>query len=307
VRQVFRSLGPVVASRGVVQLSAYVDMWIASFLGTAAVASLSYAQSLYTLPVSLFGMSVAAAELPEMSSALGTQEEIYAKLRTRLVAGKRNITFYVIPCVCGFLVLGRFCVAALFQTGKFGPQDTLYVWYILMGSTVGLLAATWGRLYSSAFYALRDTRTPFWFALTRVMLTGTLGYLFAFPLRPFMNTVLVEWLHFPKPDLPNIELSLGAVGLTFSAGIAGWIEFLLLRRALQKRIGNTALPNHYPAKIWAAALCASGVAWIAGQYIHLGFRWANLAAVLGAFGVVYAAITLTAGIPEAKSLQRRRR
>lgn len=304
VRQIFRSLGPVVVSRGVVQLSAYVDAWIASFLG-AAVSGLSYAQMLYTLPISLFGMSVAAAELPEMSSALGTTEEIHGNLRTRLIAGKRNIAFYVIPCVCGFLVLGRFCVAALFQTGKFGPQDTLYVWYILMGSTVGLLAATWGRLYSSAFYALRDTRTPLWFALTRVLLTGTLGYLFAFPLRPFMNTVLLEWLHFPKPDLPNIELSLGAVGLTFSAGLAGWIEFLLLRRALQKRIGSTALPNHYPAKIWAAALCACGVAWVAGHYIHLGFRWANLAVILGAFGVVYAAITIAAGIPEAKSLLRR--
>jgi putative peptidoglycan lipid II flippase len=306
VRQVFRTLGPVVISRGVVQLSAYIDGVIASWLGTAAVSSLGYAQILYTLPISLFGMSVAAAELPEMSSSTGTTDEIHAKLRTRLIAGKRNIAFYVIPCVAGFLILGRHFVAALFQTGRFGAQDTLFVWYILMGSTVGLLAATWGRLYSSAFYALRDTRTPLWFALIRVFLTACLGLLFAFPLRPYLNSVLLHSLHLPEPGLPHIETGLGAVGLTLSAGMAGWVEFLLLRRALQARIGSTALPNHYPAKIWAAALCASAAGWAAGRYIHLGFRWFNLGVIVGAFGVVYVLITIGAGIPEARSLLRRR-
>ena len=307
VRQVFRSLGPVVISRGVNQLSAYIDIWIASWLGAAAVASLGYAQMLYTLPVSLFGMSVAAAELPEMSSALGTKEEIHAKLRARLIAGKRTIAFYVIPSVAGFLLLGRHFVAALFQTGCFGSQDTLYVWYILMGSTVGLLATTWGRLYSSAFYALRDTRTPLWFAVTRVCLTAGLGLLFAFPLRPYLNSVLLYHLRLPTPDLPGIHLGLGAVGLTLSAGLAGWVEFLLLRRALQARIGSTALPDHYPAKIWSAALCASAAGWAVAHHIHLGFRWFNLGAILGTFGLIYGLITLAAGIPEARFILRFRR
>jgi putative peptidoglycan lipid II flippase len=307
VRQVFRSLGPVVVSRGVVQLSAYIDGVIASLLPAGAVASLGYAQTIYLLPISLFGMSVAAAELPEMSRSTGTREEIHEKLRTRLIAGKRNIAFYVIPCIAGFLILGRHCVAALYQTGHFGSQDTLYVWYILMGSTVGLLAATWGRLYSSAFYALRDTRTPLWFALIRVTLTAGLGLLFAFPLRPYINSILLRSLHLPTPNLPGIEQGLGTVGLTLSAGMAGWVEFLLLRRALQARIGSTALPNHYPAKIWAAALCASAAGWAAGRYVHLGFRWFNLGAILAAFGVIYALITLWAGIPEARSILRLRR
>ncbi len=306
VRQVFRSLGPVVISRGVVQLSAYIDGVIASWLGAAAVSSLSYAQILYTLPISLFGMSVAAAELPEMSSSTGTSQEIHEKLRTRLVAGKRTIAFYVIPCVASFLVLGRHFVAVIFQTGHFGSQDTLYVWYILMGSTVGLLAATWGRLYSSAFYALRDTRTPLNFALIRVGLTGALGLLFAFPLRPALNFGLIGILHLHRPAITGIDVGLGAVGLTFSAGLAGWVEFLLLRRALQARIGSTALPNHYPAKIWTAALCACAAGWVAGRYAHLGNRWFNLAAIFAGFGIVYAAITWCAGIPEARSLLRRR-
>jgi putative peptidoglycan lipid II flippase len=307
VRQVFRSLGPVLVSRGVVQLSAFIDGFIASWLGMQAVASLGYAQNIYLIPISLFGMSVSAAALPEMSSATGSREEINEKLRIRLVAGKRNIAFYVIPCVAGFLILGRYIVAALLQNGVFGAEDTLWVWYILMGSTVGLLAATWGRLYSSVFYALRDTRTPLWFAIIRVTLTAVLGVLFAFPLRPYLNTILLRSLHLPLPNIPNIDVGLGAVGLTLSAGLAGWVEFLLLRWALQKRIGSTALPNHYPTKIWAAAFCAAGSGWAARHFVNLHFRWLNLGMILGVFGVVYALITLATGLPEARALLRRGR
>ena len=62
---------------------------------------------------------------------------------------------------------------------------TVYVWGILAGSAVGLLASTLGRLYASTFYALQDTRTPLRFGIIRVILTVGLGYLFAIPSRPF--------------------------------------------------------------------------------------------------------------------------
>src|SRR5204862_6467356 len=63
VRTIVRNFAPVFVSRGVVQLSAYIDTLIASWLPTGAVTGLSNATLLYTLPVSLFGMSVSAAEL----------------------------------------------------------------------------------------------------------------------------------------------------------------------------------------------------------------------------------------------------
>src|SRR6267378_1221297 len=70
VKQVVHNFFPVFMSRGVVQISAFVDAEFARFLGQGAVVALNYAQSLYTLPVSLFGMSVSAAELPTMAKAL---------------------------------------------------------------------------------------------------------------------------------------------------------------------------------------------------------------------------------------------
>src|SRR5690349_16046870 len=72
VKTVVNNFVPVFIGRGVLQISAYVDALLASLLPTGAVAALSYAQTLYTLPVSLFGMSISAAELPVMS---GRSEE----------------------------------------------------------------------------------------------------------------------------------------------------------------------------------------------------------------------------------------
>ncbi len=81
VRTIVRNFVPVFFSRGVVQISAYVDAFLASLLPTGAVAALTYAQTLYILPVSLFGMSVSAAELPVLSSTTGEAGEVNAYLR----------------------------------------------------------------------------------------------------------------------------------------------------------------------------------------------------------------------------------
>ena len=179
VKTVTRNFLPVFVSRGVVQISAYVDSVLASYLPTGAVSALGYAQTLNSLPVSLFGMAISAAELPAMSSALGTHEEIGLVLRQRLENGLKNISFFVIPSAVAFLVLGDVVVATIYRSGHFGASDVTFVWSVLAGSSVGLLATTSGRLYSSAFYALRDTRTPLNFAIIRVVLTVALGYLFA--------------------------------------------------------------------------------------------------------------------------------
>ncbi len=285
VRTVVRNFFPVFVGRGVVQISAYVDTILATWLPTGAVAALAYAQILYTLPVSLFGMSVSAAELPHMSGALGSEKDIAATLRKRLDSGLRQIAFFVVPSAAAFLVLGDVIVAAIYRTGAFKQGDVIYVWGILAGSTVGLLASTLGRLYSSTYYALRDTRTPLRFAVIRVALTTILGILFAFPL----------------PHLLGISARWGVAGLTVSAGISSWVEFTLLRRTLNRRIGHTGLPLDYLAKLWFAALVAAAVGWSIGHFF--GHHSAILLAVLvlGPYGIVYFALTLAFGLPEARA------
>lgn len=286
VRTVIRNFFPVFFSRGVVQISAFVDALLASLLGTGAVAALTFAQSLYTLPVSLFGMSVSAAELPAMSSALGSDEEIQAQLRRRLDSGLRQIAFFIVPSALGFLALGDVMVAALYQTGRFTHDDAIYVWAILAGSAVGLLASTLGRLYASTYYALHDTRTPLRYAIIRVVLTIVLGYLCAIPL----------------PRALGIELRWGAAGLTASAGIAGWVEFALLRRSLNRRIGRTGLPLPFIAKLWIAAVVAAGLGWAIKLFVGVNRPILTALAVLVPYGVSYFLLTSLFGLPEASRM-----
>ena len=170
---------PVLVSRGVVQISAYVDTLIATLLPTGAPTALLNATTLYTLPVSLFGMSVSAAELPAMAGVARDGDDA---LRARLNQGLRQIAFFVVPSAVAFLALGDVIAGAILQTGRFTHDDSIRVWAILAGSAVGLLATTLGRLYSSAYFALRDTRTPLGYAIVRVVLTTLLGYACALPL-----------------------------------------------------------------------------------------------------------------------------
>jgi putative peptidoglycan lipid II flippase len=245
VRIVIRNFGPVFVSRGVVQLSAFVDTIIASYLPTGAAAALANAQTIYLLPVSLFGMSVTASELPEMSRAVGAGTDFAANLRLRLVTGLRKIAFFVVPSVVALIAFGDVIAGAIYQSGRFTHTDTIWEWGILVGSGVGLLASTQGRLYSSAFYALQDTRTPLRFAVIRIALTTVLGYLCAVPLPPMLG-VDPKW---------------GVAGLTASAGISGWVEFVLLRRALFRRIGSEAVGAKYLMRLWSCAISAAALGW----------------------------------------------
>jgi putative peptidoglycan lipid II flippase len=231
-------------------------------------------------------MSVSAAELPVMSGAVGAADDVAGMLRSRLNNGLRQITFLVVPSVVGFLVLGDVIVAAIYQSGRFTHADVIYVWGILAGSTVGLLASTLGRLYSSGYYALRDTRTPLKFAVVRVLLTTFLGYLSALPL----------------PRLLGIEPRWGVAGLTISAGIASWVEFTLLQRGLRSRLGHVGVPLGYLAQVWIAA--AIGAALARGVFVALGLKGPILAAVLilGIYGLVFFGLALAIKIPEAQSM-----
>ncbi len=297
VRSVVRNFIPAFVGRGVVQLSAYVDAWLASYLGNGAVSSFSYAQALYVLPISLFGMAISAAELPAMSRATGTTAEIGAYLRGRLSDGLDRIAYFIVPSAIAFLALGDLIVLVLFQSGKFQRGNTIWVWQILIGSTVGILASTMGRLYSSTFYALRDTRTPLRYAAVRVILTTGLGYFFALVL----------------PGLLGVDRKLGAAGLTASAGLAGWVEFYLLRREMDKRIGRTRLVPARMLRLWGAALAGAAIPW-AYKFVadwgapilsahETAVRSKLMAlALLCLYGLTYLGITAAFGIPEAKNV-----
>lgn len=307
VKSIFRNILPVIGGRGVVQISGYVDTAIASFLPTGAVTILAYAQTLYMLPISVFGMSVAAAELPQMAGEKGSDDEVRAAVRKRLDRGIRQVSFFVVPTVVAFLVLGDVIIAALFQRGKFNPATTVLVWYALCGATIGLLASTLGRLYSSTFYALHDTKTPYRIAIVRVALSAGLALLFAFPLRPFL-TAFVQSLGAPVPESQGGGRALGVVGITFASAVGAILEFFLLRRGIRNRVGRGESKGAFMAKLWGATLLAGLAGFAVARFapdLLRGLPLPNIILAIvacGVFGVVYFAAAFLLGVPEVRAL-----
>lgn len=273
VRGIVARFGTVVIGRGVVQVSAFVDTAIASFIGVGAVATLGYSQAISMLPVSLFGMSVSAAELPAMSAEVGSEAEVAAAIRGRLDRGLARIAFFVIPSAAAFLLIGDVLAAGLYRGGAFTVESGLWVWVALAGSGIGLVASTMGRLYSSASYAMGDARTPLRFAIVRVVLGASLGV---------TGMLLVT-------RGTSLDPRVAIFALTGGSGVAAWVEYQLLRRSIGRRVGPTGVPARRMAVLWGLAIVAGLLAF--GTRLPLqaeGFSAiVQAAAAVAMFGIAY--------------------
>ena len=306
VRRALRSFGPVVAGRGVVQLMIYVDIALASLLSEGSLSALEYATRLSLLPISLFGMSAAASELPELS-ALGDDER--ERAGRRLAPTLARIAFYVVPTIVGFVVLGDLLYGLLLP-----PLAAQLVWFVLIGSSVGLLSNTSSRLLQSALYAIGDTRAPARFAIARVVLAALLGALLMLQFDRVTLTdtgfalsgSLPAFTPLPPAERatdPDTVMRLGAVGLALAGGMTSWLEFALLRRylvrrrGLSPRVGGGALLRTVVPGVIAGAAGVGVRLAVAGQALV----WQALAVGL-TIVVVYGLLARAVGLPEARQL-----
>jgi putative peptidoglycan lipid II flippase len=254
-----------------------VDTFLGSLTGRGGVSSLVYAQLIQVLPVSLFGTSVAAVSLPDLSrdAAATTPND---QLRARIATGFRRISFFVMPSSVAFAVLGPVIVGALFQTGRFANADTVKVGGVLAAYGVGLLGQATVKLFASGFYALRDTRTPVKIASFSLVVSGALAYLF------------MGWY--------------GPAGIAFGSSIGATLNVVLHLRDLDARIGRVLSGPDWRAfgTSVVAALAAGGAGAGAAQ-LAAGMGPIPLALVaLGTFGMTYAAVTLALRHPDAARL-----
>ena len=238
--QVMRRFVPGVAGRGVVTISTFVDLALSSFLAVGALAVLTKAQTLYLMPISVFAISIAAADLPELSREAG--DDAAAQERVRRAVDR--VTFFLVFSTLAFVFGGRSLVGALFERGAFDGNDTVAVWVTLAVFSFGLLASGLSRLLQNAAFAHGDVGGPARIALVRLILAAVVGILLMWPADRFAvaNGVIerVGELEFGPldeslRDEPGTH-RLGAVGLAAGGAVAAWAEFVLLRR----RVGSLA-------------------------------------------------------------------
>ncbi|MFU8840367.1 MAG: murein biosynthesis integral membrane protein MurJ [Nitriliruptoraceae bacterium] len=319
VRTVLRAFGPVVLGRGALQVAALVELAAASLLAVGAVAVLGYAQTLYLLPIALFGMSVAAAELPELSTLDARGR---AALTARLDTGLARSAFFALAATVGYLVVGTDLVTVLFGRGAFDAETSFQVAVVLGFYSLGLVPATASRLLQSVLYAEDDTRTPALYAVARVAVALTV----AVPLMLNLDRLVVDLAQpagFALAEgarLPTLapvdaslravevnQLRLGTVGLAIGNALGSWVEYLLLRRAVGRRTGSRPrLAGGTGGRLTVVVVALVVlVPVVAGQLPAEVAALPRLVVVGGASGLVYLLAGWLLRVPEAEALLRR--
>ena len=287
VIEIRRRFLPAVAGRGVVQFSAYVDLFLASLLSTGAVATLLSAQVLYLLPISLFVMSVAASELPEMSRVGHLSD-----LTDRANSAMRKSLFFVLFTSVIYIGAGEQIIDALFGWGSFSSDDALTVWAVLSAYSLGLPAVATSRLLQTSCWSLGDTKGPAQIAGIRVLVASLVGLSLMFPF---------DLLAFTEGGLTTQDIEgphLGAVGLALGSAIASWLEVVLLSRRVKRTLPELNSLKRFFFKIGVPASLAFLLAAL------LKFLTDSLPALLtapliiGIAGLLYTFVAFRSGVEE---------
>ena len=289
VRQALRAWGPVVAGRGVVQLAGYMDLFLATQLAVGAQSADRYAQMPYILPISLFGMSIAASELPELSRLQGEGAEGEGKIVSRVRRMLGTMAFLNVPTVIGYLVFGYLVIGFLYRSGKFTIGMNWLVYLVLCGYALGILATTSSRLLQNTFYALGEAKVPARIAMQRVLTSVVVALPLMFWLDRFPLSTVVR---------THEALFLGTVGLSTASAVGAWSELIRLRGALRRRLPNFDLPWKEDGKMVLCALAAAvpgALVWwrLPAWPVHL-----TALIVLGVYALSYFAVAKLAGLEE---------
>lgn len=274
VRSVISAWFPLLIGAGVAQISGLVDTFLGSYTGVGGLASLGYAQLVQVLPISLFGVAVTAVALPDLSRDAIT-DRANDQLRARIALGFRRIAYFVIPSSFAFVALGPTIIGALYQTGRFGADDTQIVGGVLAAYGIGLLGQSTVKLFASGFYALRDTRTPVRIAIVSLVVSGLLSWFF---MRRF-----------------------GPAGIALGSSIGGTLNTILHLRDLDGRIGRVLQSPDWRALVVVvvAGLAAASLSYGVGLLVEPWRPIPSAIAVLGIFGLTYGTLTLAFRHPDA--------
>lgn len=282
VRHLIRLGIPGVISGGVTQLNIAIGTIIAS-LQPGAVSHLYYADRVYELPLGIVGIAVGIVLLPDVAR----------QLRSGNTAGvmdsqNRSLEFAMLLTVPAALALAAIptdIVRVLFERGAFKASDTQVTASVLAMFALGLPAFVMIKVFSPAYYAREDTKTPMVYA-TISLTANTVGSIALFFLLRHLGLM---------PQL----------GIAIATALGGWLNAYLLWATLSRRgdfVADSRIKRNLPLIVLAsAAMVAALIAtsrWLSPYYAYgNGFilKASILSVEIGVGLAVYAAIVLATG------------
>ncbi|MDF0652209.1 MAG: murein biosynthesis integral membrane protein MurJ [Nitrospira sp. LK265] len=264
LRRIGTLMLPTLLGLSVTQINLTVSTVLASFFAGGPT-YLFYGMRLIQFPLGIFGVALATAILPTLSSqaARGALEE----LRTTLGFGLRMILFIIVPAMVGLILLRTPIVHLFFEHGTFTAQDTAETALTILCYAVGLWAFGGVRIIVTAFYSLQDTRTP---AISAAV---------ALAANIFFSLVLMSVL--------------GAAGLALATALASMVNGIILVVVLNRRLGGVDWRGVGQSSLRVLAACiplATVCWWTAGAQV-----WTHPAEWVTKSAMLVAAIGLSVG------------
>ena len=175
-------------------------------------------------------------------------------------------------------------VPVLFETGRFGRDDTAVVAGLLAAYGVGLLAQAATKLLASGFYGLRDTRTPVRIAIATLIGGTALGYWFL------------------------TRTGFGVAGIALGSALGAWAYAVLAVAGLDRRLGAPVIGPGERAVLVRVALAtalAAGAGLLALRLAAALPLLARAALAWATFGAAYLGAGAALGLAEARGILRR--
>jgi len=249
MRAVLRQAGPMILGLGVLQLNVFFDGVIASYpttvgptifgydypLGEGALAVVSFAQRLYQFPLGVFGIAVATAIFPALAR-LADDGQAFADMLRR---GLRLVLFIGLPASAGLALVGPLLVRVILEGGQFGAADADRVAFVLYGYAAGVWAYSLIHVFTRAFYAMGDAKTPVKVAVVMVA----------------VNLVL---------NCTLIWTRLGAAGLAWSTALCAVAQSVVLLVLIRRRVPDILAATVVASGARTAALTVAMAAAVAG-------------------------------------------
>jgi putative peptidoglycan lipid II flippase len=275
-RRLLRTMIPGIIGGGAAQINIIVGTAIGSFIATA-VPVLYYADRIYEFPLSMIGIAIGTALLPELSRRIHGAPETAVPLQNRAV---ELSLFLALPAAAALIAIAEPICVVMFQYGRFTLEDARHTGWVLAAYATGLPAYVLIRVFVPGFYAREDTRTPVKYAITSVI----------------VNTVLSIVLVWPPFGLPSLSF----VGIAVATATAAWVNAILLALGLWSRKHwhvDAQLRRRLPRTLLSTLLMAGALVplamWVA-PWLQLGLwnRVLALATLVFAGMLAYAIFCL---------------
>ncbi|MFH1824299.1 MAG: murein biosynthesis integral membrane protein MurJ [Candidatus Firestonebacteria bacterium] len=251
IRKITKMMLPAIFSNSVSQINiVLVNTVIASILGTAAITYLYYGFRLMQLPLGIFGVAIATASFPVISSHVAKNE--INKLRETLSFAIRMNLFITIPATFGLIVLSYPINSLLFQHGNFTIGDTRATANAAICYTLGLSFASCVKVLIPTFFALNDSKTPVKIGIIAIFLNV------------FFSIMLIN--------------PLGYKGLALASSISSFFNFTFLFLRLRSKVGKLDEIEILKslAKIILASICMAFICWLSAYIIQKNFDVNNI-------------------------------